>query len=97
MTKEKRMKIFFVASHPQLAIGYSKIASFIGNYIASYEEIEFVHYALETPFDGIAGRYMNPDIRIIPVESMGFDDNRRTRYKRETRRRLFLSRCNYYV
>ena len=68
------MKIFFVASHPQLAIGYSKIASFIGNYIASYEEIEFVHYALETPSDGIAGRYINPDIRIIPVESMGFDE-----------------------
>ena len=67
------MKIFFVASHPQLAIGYSKVSSFLGNHLATYDNVDFVHYALETPPNNIANRPIHDDITLIPVEGMGFD------------------------
>ena len=67
------MKVLFVASHPWLAIGYSKVASFLANYMASYEDLELVHFALETPDHNISGREIHKNIKMLDVVAIGID------------------------
>ena len=67
------MKRLFFASHPWLATGYGKVASFLSNYLASIDGIELVYFAFQRPERNVSGRAIHPEIRMIGNKEFGYD------------------------
>ena len=59
--------ILFVASYPDIAIGYSKVANFISNTLADVEAVRLVYFGFSNFPGKKIQRYIHPKISMIDV------------------------------
>jgi len=59
--------ILFVASYPDIAIGYSKVANFISNTLADVESVRLVYFGLSNFPGNKIQRRIHPNITMIDV------------------------------
>jgi len=75
------VKVFFIATYPQLGTGYAKIGNKLTNWLADQEDFQVVYFGFQKGENNfISSRLINPKITMIdgngedPVSPNGFGD-----------------------